>query len=125
MSSDKIDLTLPVAGHESRLLVFPDGVTRHITLLTWEWKVFDAVPHRDLLPAGAYHHALTFWLLDIFNFASAPHDRRGADAGMASGGPAPERRGFEPRLRRSLSRMIHANMRSITGGEPPANDEFP
>jgi hypothetical protein len=122
MSDERINLTLPAAGHESRLLVFPDGVTRHITLAAWEWHVFDAVPHRDLLSAGAYQHALTFWLLDAFNFAGAPSDRRHA---VGASGATPERRGFEARLRRSLSRMIAANMRSVSGGAPPANDEFP
>lgn len=121
MSDGKIELTLAATGRDARLLVFPDGITRHITLSAWEWQVFDAIPHRDLLPAGAYQHALTFWLLDAFNFASAQRDRRN---GGAAGGAIPERRGFEARLRRSLARMIAANMRSVAGGEPPANDTF-
>lgn len=120
MSDGKIELTLAASGRDARLLVFPDGITRLIALSAWEWQVFDAIPHRDLLPAGAYQHALTFWLLDAFNFASAQRDRRNGRAA----GATPERRGFEARLRRSLARMIAANMRSVTGGEPPTNDTF-
>lgn len=47
----------------TRLIGFPDGVTRHITLATWQWSVFDrlARPESVLSPAEvvffAYKHA--------------------------------------------------------------------
>lgn len=123
--AESIEMTLPPAGAESRLMVFPDGITRHITLSAWEWRVFDATPHSVLLPEAAYLHAMTFWVLYAFNHASSSTDRRGSE-GQTEAVPhgARERRGFEARLRRSLSRLIAANMRSVTGGAPPVNDEF-
>ena len=46
-----------VIGFQSRIILFPDGVARHITLSNWEWEVYDRT-HKEsgseYLPEGPY-----------------------------------------------------------------------
>jgi hypothetical protein len=125
-----------VIGFQSRIILFPDGVARHITLSKWEWGVYDRTHKEsgsDYLPEGAYHHALCFWFQDSFNDAARPSRRlsdrlatmraNAADITSAHHLP-PGRARFEARLRRSLARMIAVNMPEATGCADPANDEF-
>lgn len=140
MSGVKIEMTgadgaeyHSIVGLQSRLVVFPDGITRHITLNNWHWEVFDR-SHEDAatqyLLEGAYLHALEFWLQDSFKEAAAP--RRGLVGQLAAlrdnasdiTDPPPSRTGarFDARLRRSLVQMISVAMADVTGRAARAND---
>src|SRR5437868_6147367 len=71
MSGKKITLTgadeanyLKNSKKNSRLLPFPDGISRHITLSNWHWEVLDRLYDKgwtiDEIPSLAYEHALKF-----------------------------------------------------------------
>jgi hypothetical protein len=96
----------------SRLLDFPDGLSRHITLNNWQWQVFDR-KHEELdevyMPRLAYQHAFRFWFCATFN-------------GAASGEGAGDRARFEHQLRRSLAAMIRVNMAACMDAGKRAND---
>jgi hypothetical protein len=123
-----------VTGLQSRLISFPDGFTRHITLTNWEWDVFDRVPHRDYLAGGAYFDAQRAWLEDTFNDAAAPPSpctdrlrllRETADEMTQQNPLSRSRARFEARLRYSLWGLISVNMPRVAGIDNPVNDELP
>lgn len=71
MSGTKITLTgadeahyLSASKETSRLIRFPDGISRHITLTNWHWEVLDRVHKngwaRHEIPKLVYEHATEF-----------------------------------------------------------------
>jgi hypothetical protein len=111
MNGTKITLTgadeahfQSVVGLSSRVVRFPDGLGRHITLRNWEWEVVDRLSEQKgwaetALPELAFLHAKEFC----------------ADASL-----------FENQLRRSFSSMIRVNMSyCMDCDRPPSNSEFP
>lgn len=70
MGGTKITMTgadeahyLSASKKSSRLIRFPDGVSRHITLSKWHWEVLDRLHkdkgwNRNTIPEAAYEHAL-------------------------------------------------------------------
>jgi hypothetical protein len=144
MSGTKITMTgadsadyQSMVGLQSRVVVFPDGGARHITLTNREWNVADWLEEEmgwwpGDLAEEAYIHALTFWCLDMFNVA-AGHDVSDWSADQPEitridavrAGLTTERARFEVQLRRSLRSMIRGNMARASGVDPTVNDEFP
>ena len=106
MTGTRITLTgidsahfLNATGLSSRLICFPDGINRHVTLTNWEWEVVDwhtVVEGRpqDALPELAYQHAT--------EFCKDPSQ-------------------FEEQIRRSFSAIIREGMRHRLGLEDPVN----
>lgn len=104
---------------QSRAIVFPDGLSRHVTLTNWQWEAFDRAQEQvgsTWLVTAIYRHALRRWLKESFRDAADSVDA-GARAADTHG---PAR--FERRLRHSLHRMIHVAMPSVTGCGEAAND---
>lgn len=69
MSGTKITITgadeahyLSASKETSRLIRFPDGISRHITLSNWHWEVLDRLHKKGWaehdLPKLAYENAL-------------------------------------------------------------------
>jgi hypothetical protein len=63
---------LSVSQECARLVAFPDGISRHITLKKWHWEVVDRLQKdkswpQDELPSLAFQHALEF-CDDLANF---------------------------------------------------------
>lgn len=105
-----------MVGLSSRVMTFPDGLARHITLSNREWNVVDWLEHEagwlpQDLPELCFSHALTFWFNETFNRA-------------AHAAPADERRQFEEQLIRSLRSHIRVSMARASGLEDATNDEF-
>lgn len=125
------------SGLQSRIIIFPDGLARHITLSGWQWDVYDRTHERvgsEYLPEGAYLHALKYCLGESFNENAHPVRRLddrlhifrvNAEHLSRKQRSLPAAARFEHRLRRSLVRMIAVNMPAATGRPKPANDEFP
>jgi hypothetical protein len=110
MSGTKITLTgadgahyRVITGFSSRLIRFPDGITRHITLRNWEWEVADRVQRKNGwydvgLPALAFEHAV-----DLCD-----------DPAL-----------FDHQLRRSIASLLRVNMlRSMDYQYSVANDQY-
>ena len=54
---------LSVSKESSRLIAFPDGISRHLTLKNWHWEVLDKLHTdkgwpKDEIPMLAFEHAL-------------------------------------------------------------------
>jgi hypothetical protein len=54
---------LSVSEESARLIDFPDGIPRHMTLSKWHWEVLDKLHKdkgwaKDEIPKLAYEHAL-------------------------------------------------------------------
>ena len=106
MTGTRITLTgadkahyLNATGLSSRVVRFPDGITRHVTLTNWEWEVVDW--HTDVegwprsaLPELAYQHATEFC----------------KDPSL-----------FEDQIRRSFSFIIREGIRHRLGFDDPVN----
>jgi hypothetical protein len=65
MGATKITMTGADEAHyrdatasQTRVIAFPDGVTRHITLTTRQWQVFDALPEH-----GWPRSSLLIWIV--------------------------------------------------------------
>jgi hypothetical protein len=91
-----------ISGIRSRLIRFPDGITRHITLRNWQWEVADRVQRKNGwfgvgLAALAFEHASELCSDPAF---------------------------FDSQLRRSLASFLRVNMtRCMDYHDPFANDE--
>ena len=106
MTGTKITLTgvdrahyLNATGLSSRVVRFPDGITRHITLTNWEWEVVDwhSVVQgwpQNALPELAFQHAAEF---------------------------CKEPSLFEEQIRRSFAAIIREGMRHRMGLDDPLN----
>jgi len=87
----------------SRLIPFPDGLTRLLTLRNWEWEVVDRLTKNKgwsarELPNAAFDHANEFCSDEAY---------------------------FEEQLRRSFAAMVRVNMSYCMDLETPAaNNKF-
>ena len=126
-----------ITATASRLVDFPDNLSRHITLTNWEWQVADWVEAaqgygKGVLAECAYEHALESCDAAVLRIIQPPEcklpdssarlqplcENREDITGQA-------RRAFEAQIRESFRFIIGAWMSDCTGCEhAPANDRF-
>lgn len=125
---------LSIIGLQSRTVMFPDGLERHITLSNWEWEVFDrehsATHPMEFIQLVASETAHMLWVRESFNNSASPQ-RRSADIERAQSEADPDRdmshsrERFEHHLREQFRATIKQCMGNhVPGGKQPVNDKF-
>jgi len=106
MTGTRITLTgvdkahyLNATGLSSRVVQFPDGMARHITLTNWEWEVVD------------WHTVVEGWATNALPELAFQHATEFCNDSSL----------FEEQIRRSFSSIIREGMRHRLGFDDPAN----
>ena len=116
----------------SRIMDFPDGVRRHITLRDCYWKALDRLQNQRGWPISemAFRVAQSHWLRESFREAAMQTDtdrvqEARTNAADITSWPrqSPSAARFENELRRALSDLVHVTMPQLIGcGRWPSNE---